>query len=201
MAKPKDISGFRSGSLVALRRTEDRIRGCLAWECRCDCGTVIVVPGAEMRAGRYRSCGCMRKGGPADRSKHDLWNIYNGMINRCSNPKDKDFHRYGARGIEVCQRWVKDFFVFVNDVGKRPSPMHSIDRIDNDGPYSPGNTRWATPCMQSRNKRNNYVNGTTSVELAKATGVKPGTFRARMAKGWGIKRSLDNRDMRKTKGA
>lgn len=86
------------------------------------------------------------------RSSMPEYRIWTGMLARCSNPGSSAFYRYGARGISVCQRWRDDFENFYADMGPRPSPRHSIDRIDNDGNYEPGNCRWATPDVQAKNK-------------------------------------------------
>lgn len=75
------------------------------------------------------------------------------MKKRCHNPANKDYVRYGGRGIVVCRRWREDYAAFAADVGPRPSKRHTLDRIDNDGNYEPGNVRWATPEQQWRNRR------------------------------------------------
>jgi len=83
---------------------------------------------------------------------HPLYGLYRGMISRCENPKANAYHRYGGRGIKVCKRWRDDFKAFVEDVGKRPSKKHSLDRYPNpDGDYEPSNTRWATSKQQRAN--------------------------------------------------
>ena len=86
------------------------------------------------------------------KANHPLYGIWKGMRNRCTNPKNKAYPGYGGRGISVCEAW-DDFDQFCQDMGDRPSPTHSIDRIDNDKGYSPDNCRWATPAEQCVNKR------------------------------------------------
>lgn len=85
--------------------------------------------------------------------KHPLWNIYTGMIDRCTNPNYRQWNDYGGRGIRICDRWLSDFEAFVVDVGERPSPKHSLGRQDNDGNYEPGNVEWQTSTQQNRNRR------------------------------------------------
>lgn len=87
---------------------------------------------------------------------HPLYDIWNTMRQRCYNPKATGFKRYGGRGIKVCDRWLESFWNFVNDIGPRPSPEHSVDRRENDGDYAPDNCHWATRIQQARN-RANYI--------------------------------------------
>lgn len=113
------------------------------------------------------------------KTKHPLYQIYHAMIARCHRPTDKSFAKYGGRGITVCERWREDFWAFVEDIGDRPPgrmqnrPLYSIDRVNNDGNYEPGNVRWATASQQMKNRRETAYAGLQHDEAGK--------FRARQA--------------------
>lgn len=85
------------------------------------------------------------------------WRSWSGMLNRCKNPSARCYNRYGGRGIIVCERWQDSFENFLADMGRKPTPRHSLDRIDNDGNYEPSNCRWATPSEQQRNRADNRI--------------------------------------------
>jgi hypothetical protein len=110
------------------------------------------------------------------------------MKRRCYNPKRQNYKVYGARGITVCDRWLHDFSAFLSDVGYAPSSLHSLDRVDPDGHYEPGNVRWATPDTQNNNRRVHRtatVQGITktAAEWARETGLHPATIRHRLRSG------------------
>jgi len=121
------------------------------WLARCSCGNERVVQIRSLIAGTSKQCRDHQSGLP-NGSLHPLYGTWIKMRSRCRNPNDGDFKYYGARGVEVCARW-DSFWKFAADVGDKPSPQHSLDRIDNSGDYEPGNVRWATPQEQARNRR------------------------------------------------
>lgn len=121
--------------------------------------------------------------------------IWRNMRARCTNPTDVGFHKYGGRGIAVCAPWLDDFVNFLADMGRCPGPSHSIERIDNDGNYEPGNCRWATPKEQANNRRSSrYLtfNGevATMTQWAERVGLKVATLHARLKAGWSEERAL-----------
>lgn len=157
MAKPaSDILGQRFGKLVAIARAGSVNRNA-AWECQCDCGITKTIQARHLKSGNTVSCGCyaievrtthgMKNDGP-------LYWTWSAMIQRCTNPNHQAFKNYGARGIRVCERWRgRDGYVnFLSDMGERPDGM-TMDRIDNDGNYEPGNCQWATWDHQAATRR------------------------------------------------
>lgn len=198
-------SGTRVGrwTVQKLSNRQHRQRYLL---CRCECGTVRDVQERSLLNGQSKSCGCKRRDEFIERNTvHGLckehpveYRAWNAMVYRCENPACSEYPRYGGRGISVCGRWRKGcddqggFECFLADMGFRPSPRHSLDRIDNDGNYEPGNCRWATPSQQAQNKRNTrrYAfrgSRLTAPQIAKLVGIKPTTFHMRVAKyGWSV---------------
>ena len=123
------------------------------------------------------------------------YHCYNAMRARCHNPKTPHFSRYGARGISVCDRWRDSFLAFLEDMGRCPSPQHSIDRIDNDGNYEPGNCRWATATEQANNRTTSkfithHGMTMTQAQWARRIGIKQSTLHARLKTGWTVDRAL-----------
>lgn len=168
------------------------------WLCSCECGREIVVPTANLSNEHTRSCGCFRKEVTAERRykhgksysrEHRIWRL---MLVRCSCPTTQAYPSYGGRGIVVCERWRK-FESFYADMGDAPM-RHSLDRIDNDGPYSPENCRWATQERQCRNTRRTVMvtfRGRTQSlpDWADELGLKQGTLRHRLRR-WSVEKAL-----------
>ena len=162
MAIPIDITGVRFGRLVALRRIGS-MNGKSLWEFRCDCGKLHQAKAGDVRHSGTQSCGCLKncRHGLSTSPEYQTWF---GMLMRCYNPKRRYFRYYGGRGITVCDRWRNSFDDFLSDMGPRPSLEYSIDRINNNGNYEPGNCRWILKSEQSKKRRNNVLitkDGTT----------------------------------------
>jgi hypothetical protein len=191
-----DRTGMRFGRLVVIERDNSSVTP-TRWLCRCDCGVTKSIRGNDLKRGQ-QTCGCVHKTAIADRNRthgrshspeHRVWN---GMRTRCA---DATHPHYGGRGIKVCERW-NSFENFFADMGPRPTPKHSIDRIDSDGPYSPENCRWATIHEQARNRRSTVFiehNGETKTmtEWAAHSGINLHTIRLRLVKfGWSVEEAL-----------
>lgn len=159
MSRAIDLSGRVFARLTVLSRAGSTKHGQATWLCRCVCGKDYTARGHELTSGHTKSCGCMafsalRDRNWAHRRRHTAeYRIWLGMIRRCADPGRPEYERYGGRGISVDESWLTDFETFLRDVGERPSPKHSLDRIDNDKSYVPGNVRWATAQEQAVNRR------------------------------------------------
>jgi lambda repressor-like predicted transcriptional regulator len=165
------------------------------WECLCECGETAVVNGANLRNGKTRSC-CRSCGGSthgmADTPEYNCWIGFKG---RCYNHNTTRFHRYGGRGITVCDRWLESFENFFEDMGPMPFKGASIGRLDNDGPYCPDNCRWETLEQQANNtSKSHYLthNGETLTvaQWARKLGLNAGTIYVRLARGKSIEAAL-----------
>ncbi len=193
-ARIVDMTGKRFANVIAVRPAgQNKSRG-LTWDFVCDCGAEFQATGSEVRYGRIKSCpSCAAKKKRAATTSHGLssspsYRIWSAMKTRCSNPNFVAYAEYGGRGISVCQRWDESFLNFLEDMGERPTPIHTVERNDTNGDYEPSNCRWATPAEQANNKRNNRrieIEGEirTLAQWANHVGINESSMRARLAKG------------------
>jgi len=173
--------------------------------CVCECGNSGEYQLRKVVSGHTSSCGCLvhdtvkvlhlKHGETKDGVVSAEYEIWTGIIDRCCNPKHSAFHHYGGRGIRMCNRWRNSFEAFLHDMGRRPSGRHSIDRINVDGDYEPGNCRWATIKEQRRNTRVNRritIDGETLcvIEWAERVGIDQSVIRHRLASGWDERRAV-----------
>lgn len=197
MAALKDLTGQRFGRLVVLG-PHHRAKNKTWWPCRCDCGAAVTIWSYYLLTGNTKSCGCYRRDfttaknashGKRHEPEYAVWYL---MRQRCDDP---DNSGYGGRGINVCDRW-QSFERFYEDMGPRPTPDHQIDRIDNDGPYSPDNCRWATRIENCNNRRDNVLiewrgEALTVPEWSRRTGVGKHPLWHRLFRlGWSVERAL-----------
>lgn len=176
--------------------------GNIQWLCKCDCGNEKVVTSSKLKSGHTKSCGCFsRENGRKQFTTHGMvgtvvYKTWENMKKRCTNPNVPNYERYGGRGIKVCDRWLNSFENFYSDMGDLPFEKAQIDRIDNNGDYSPENCRWVSAKENSRNKRNNRkhtFNGETLclIEWSERTGINYWTLKGRVNKrGYTIERAL-----------
>jgi len=148
-----DLTGHKYNLLTVVRRIVSDKKWVTQWECLCDCGKTTIATTGTLRSGAKKSCGC-EKGYLSHRmSGTPEYKIWASMKSRCCNPKNSQYPSYGGRGISVCDDWKNSFESFISHIGRRPTEKHSLDRIDNDKGYEPGNVRWATKTTQARNTR------------------------------------------------
>jgi hypothetical protein len=199
MAFLDDLGGRRFGRLVVVRQ-RGHSKGHAKWLCECDCGNRTVVFGFKLKRGMTASCGCLRREVTATRNKErtihgmshtpngSVYRIWSGIKTRCFNQKDKAFRNYGGRGIQMCVRWAASFVAFRDDMGPRPSG-YTVERVDNDGHYEPGNCVWIPRAKQAENRRANrvieYRGKRQHISAwAREVGISPNTMLARLKRGW-----------------
>ena len=197
-----DISGLRFGRWTVVEKAGKTKDNHQMWLCRCDCGVTRDVTGKDLRVGKSRSCGCISKEifqdvvSTHNLHSHPLYVVWSDIKSRCYNKNNPSFRNYGARGIEMDRSWINDPQVFIEwCLGNGYKDGLEIDRIDNDGDYSPDNCRFVDHKTNSRNKRtNHYVtwNGTTKtvVEWSIETGINEATIRNRLKRGWDVEKAL-----------
>ena len=190
--KVRNLKGQQFGRLTARKFIELKRDGAV-WECECSCGSITTVRAGDLKSGNTKSCGCQRsevarklntKHGVTSNLSHDqypkTYKIWRGIVNRCCTPSCSSFHNYGGRGILVCEAWRNSYQVFLDDMGECP-PGFSIERIDVDGHYEPGNCKWIELEEQGKNRRNTVwveLNGEKMIQAdaAKRLGLHPATL-------------------------
>lgn len=156
----QDLTGQTFNRLTVVSKGETNGKR-TAWECLCQCGNTKTVLAFQLKNGNTKSCGCLNSEMAAERLRTHgkrnaaIYAIWNNMMSRCHNPKDKAFSNYGGRGIAVCDEW-HTFEGFYADMGDKPEGM-SMERIDNNGNYEPGNVEWKTAKEQANNRRSNVL--------------------------------------------
>ena len=190
----KDETGNVYGKLTVIEFAGVRSDHRAFWRCRCECGKMAKVAGIDLRKKHIKSCGCLgaRQNGLSHSLAYDVWKA---MKRRCCSINHKDYRHYGGRGITICDRWRESFLAFLEDMGPRPFPGATVERVNNDGPYSPDNCQWATRLEQAQNTRKTRLithNGTTKSlsGWAKQLGLAHKTIAYRLNHGWSIKKAL-----------
>ena len=194
------------GSWVVRSYAGRNARSRHVWNVGCKCGGSAVVEDSALKGGSSKSCGCAQRAAVAAAAKANIthgmsrntpeYHVWCSMRQRCRDPKVRNWADYGGRGIVVCERWRASFEAFYEDMGPRPTPRHSLDRLNNDGNYEPSNCRWRLVEDQNRNKRSNIyvvVDGRRLIlsDAAREAGVKFTTALARYRKGWDVDRVLE----------
>lgn len=204
MSKVIDLTGKRFNRLVVIEPTRNK-SGKYAWKCKCDCGNIVVTQGAQLKNGHIKSCGCYKNDVFKERltkhglSRTKLFHVYTGMHTRCEKQNHIAYKHYGGRGIEVCEEWSgENGFVNFYSWSMKNGYMEGlqIDRINNNGNYSPGNCRWITCKENLMNKRNTLIyeyNGQTKTlkEWAIESGIPYKRLQCRIREfGWSIEKAL-----------
>lgn len=199
MNPKNDLIGARFGRLLVLSFVDRNKRGQSRLAAMCDCGSEVLVKATNLRTGNTKSCGCLRTEMKAERKfvhgqSHDpTYKTWVSMLQRCINPRVPAYERYGGRGISVCAAW-GSFTGFLADMGDRPAGT-TIDRIDVNGNYEPGNCRWADAKTQQRNKtttKRHHFNGVTATigELCEMFGGNAKTAASRLSRGASIELAM-----------
>ena len=209
MPKAIDLTGQQFHFLTAIRRAENSAEGKARWVCRCVCGKEVTVAAADLKKKKTstKSCGCMRSKllGEArtthGMSHHPAWGVWHSMKQRCLDPNHRAYHNYGGRGIKVCERWLESFENFWADMGSTWQKGLDLDRIDNNGNYSPENCRWTTRRENVLNQRRTAFIDTPQGRLpisvaSEMTGIGATTLYYRKTHGWPKESMLATPDYR-----
>ena len=202
MSKLKNLKGQRFDRLIVISRAENSKTGKARWICKCDCGNETVVSGDALRNKNTRSCGCLQKeiitkqNTIHGKTGTKIYKAYIHMKERCYSKNDKRYSDYGGRGITVCDEWLHSFQAFYDwSMANGYADDLTIDRIDVNGNYEPGNCRWVTQKEQQNNRRNNHCltyNGETKTlsQWSEITGIQSLTILNRLRLGWSIEKAL-----------
>lgn len=194
MSSLVNLIGKRFGRLTVMRRAPNATHSAARWLCKCDCGATTEVRQDHLRRGKTKSCACFRarSNGMHLSPEYKAWH---NIIDRCCSRGCKSYPRYGGRGITVCKRWRRSFNAFFADVGARPSSAYTIERVDNNGPYSPNNCIWASRSDQQNNRHNNrrvtFQRKTLTIaQWARQYGLIFQTLSERLKRGWPVQQAL-----------
>ena len=206
MARTIDLTGQRFGRLIVLERVGTSKSGRIKWLCQCDCGKSATTTGTNLRTGVTKSCGCYMIECETTRIKEictthgkshtRLYRTWKNMKQRCYNPNNTYYHRYGGRGITICAEWKQDFKAFYDwAMSNGYTDELTIDRIDVNGNYEPSNCRWVTKEIQNKNTRRNinitYKGETHNVrEWSSILNININTLYDRLRRGWSGEKTL-----------
>ena len=201
MGSFKDLTGETFNYYEVLGIDRKGSDGRYYYLCKCKCGKIKSIRSNALTTGNTTSCGCYRDEqvrasnsthGDSGSAEFTIWVC---MKQRCHNPTNHAYHRYGGRGITVCDRWRDSYEAFLEDMGRRPTFDAQIDRIDNEGNYEPSNCRWTDPKTNSRNRRDNVKyeykgRNLTLAEWEECTGINRRTISARINRGCSVEEAL-----------
>lgn len=210
--KPENLLHRTFNRLTAIGIAGRNKYGRVRWLWRCSCGRLKVITASEAKNGYVKSCGCFLReriiatvtthGASANNKVTPEYEAWSGLKDRCTNQRKPSYKNYGGRGITFCERW-RSFENFFADMGPRPSPAYTLERVDNEKGYEPSNCKWATHLEQSRNRRGNVrltFNGQTLcvADWAQRLGMSPYTLYSRLSRSkWSAEKALSTPLMNK----
>ena len=202
----EDMVGKKFGMLLVIDEA-GVMNGCTSWLCKCECGQVKVLSCGSLRSGQIKSCGCLQKKSIKESNKKKIvhgmcdthsYRVWRQIKDRCRNTRNKSYSDYGGRGICICDEWRDDFMSFYKYVSNLPNfeeVGYTLDRINNDGNYEPGNLRWSTRKEQANNRRTCRIleafgEKHTVSEWSDILGISDKTIRSRLHRGKNVAESL-----------